>query len=219
MRPALCLLFLPVAAVAAYACDDHDEGAAGLEDVAFEGGATDEALLALLAKLDSGPPISDPAQAPTLTAPQSTTLSASTNPTFSWQIGEATSAIEGRAERLATSWPLDTVRHATGWSAGGWLTGGWLMGGWLMGGVGEAHAHGAPYTGYATLLVISNADSEALMRAFTSELSFTTHIDAWATVANADQPVTLTLTGALFDNNRVIEGPYEGTSVQLDVEP
>jgi len=222
MRPALCFVFLPVAVLVTYACGhehDQDEPAAGLEDVAFGGGATDEALLSLLAKLDAGAVIVDPAQAPTLTAPQDATLSAATSPTFSWQIGAATSGLPP-TERFA-SWHVDCgARGPDVWGAQPCQrTTAEVIVAALTPGIDRAWAHGAPFTGYATLLVISNADSEALARAFTAELSFTPSEAVWKTVVNASQPVTLALVGALFDNNRVVEGPFEGSSVSLTIEP
>ena len=71
-------------------------GADDLSDVIYEGGATDEALIALLAQT----PKSDPAQAVGLVAPtEGETLGAATPFAFSWAVGSASRRAPGALER------------------------------------------------------------------------------------------------------------------------
>lgn len=87
----LSFLFVPFAAISFVACSDHghDDDAPpneGIADVIYEGGATDEALEALLAATA----VDEPAQAAVVDEPSDgAMLEAATPGTVAWHIGAA----------------------------------------------------------------------------------------------------------------------------------
>ena len=82
-------------------------------------------------------------------------------------------------------------------------------------------AHGDPYSGYATYLQFSSTSESHLVEVFTSELTYTPSAEVWDKLAATGESVTLTLIGADFEVDRVIQdgGPYQGTITSLDISP
>ncbi len=80
--------------------------------------------------------------------------------------------------------------------------------------------HGDPYSGYATFLEFM-VGTEAAVEVLTSELSWTPTDEAWDALVAAGQPITLTLVGAEFEQDRVIQdgGPYAGSTIEFEVTP
>jgi hypothetical protein len=83
-----------------------------------------------------------------------------------------------------------------------------------------AHAHGAPYNGTAYYIVISDAHSKPKLQAFTPETSFTPEAVDWQNLVQAQQPLTLTITSALFVESAVPAegGPFDGGSFPFRIE-
>lgn len=136
-----------------------------LDGVIYEGGASDEALLELLAAT----PVEDATQAAAFTAPaEGTALDPATVPTFTWEVG-------------------------------------------------AVPRHGDPVNGRAYLLVFATASDAELLRVFTTELSYTPDANAWSTVTGAGAAVTVTITSAIFEQNRVTQGggPWVGPPLGL----
>lgn len=81
-------------------------------------------------------------------------------------------------------------------------------------------AHGDPYSGYATYLEFT-VGGETPVQVLTSELSWTPTTEAWDELAAAGQPITLTLVGAEFEQDRVLQdgGPYAGSTIEFEVTP
>ena len=201
-------ILLPLATASLYACD-HDEVAvpAGYDDVIYGGGATDEAFAAFLTAVESAPPANNPGQAPALTAPADVELSASTIPTFSWSLGSSARLTPPappallRAEPREESWVAPLAA--------------------LLGPVRAAHAHGTPYTGFATYLIVSSDANPKLARVFTGETSWTPDASVWARITAAKAPITVELQGAQFVDNRIDMdgGPFQGSKNTFTITP
>lgn len=187
-----------------------------LAEVVYEGGATDEALIALL----SVTPKSDPAHAAVFSSPANgATLPADPAPKLSWHLGGATGRLAPPAEpggaRARASAPAgqSVLRR-------------------LLSAVPAAQAHGAPINGRAYYLVFSTAKSEGVLRVFTTRLDYTPDAAAWAKLRAAGgmttqptqptQPTQITVTAlnAVFENNRVAAGEAssEGEPVTFTIQ-
>lgn len=213
------LLLIPMFALSIYACDDHTEEEeavpAGYEDVAISGTATDEALAAFAAALEQGAPQMSGAHTAVIDTPAADAVLSKATPTaFSWHFGTTAMKMNTHSNELS-AWPsLSPGAHK---SASAFLSP--LRE--LLGAPRAAHAHGTPFTGTATFLVFSTAANPTLLRAFTSETSFTPDSAAWTKLGAAGSAITLTLTSADFENNRVVQGggPFAGGAIQFTIGP
>jgi hypothetical protein len=209
------LLLVPVASVAIYACSSSDPEPSGpppgYEDVVLGGEVTDETLVAFVEALEQGAPRDVPSQAATLDWPEDgTQLPASTPPSFCWHIGGAARRDRGAPpDRWAGLEPVAPPPPAPASSP--------LRE--LLGPPRGALAHGAPFTGVATFLVLSTDGDPALLRALTSEVAFVPSQEAWDKVATAASgPITVHLVSAFFEGDRVTDGgPIEGSTSQITV--
>lgn len=168
-----------------------------LTGVIYTGAATDEALEALLLAA----PKTDAAQGVVVDTPAAgAALPKDVPPTIEWHVGGSSAAREpsagerfvGAAKALASFW-----------------------------GPREAWAHGAPVNGRAYLLVFSTPKSPELVRVFTTELSYTFDAASWTKLALTGEPVTLVVTNAIFEDNRVAQdgGPFTGKAVTFSIGP
>jgi hypothetical protein len=91
----------------------------------------------------------------------------------------------------------------------------------LFGPVRSAYAHGEPFTGAATFLVFSTDSDPKLLRVLTSEMSYAPDVAALDKLAAVGKPITLTLSAAEFESNRIIldGGPFAGSSITFTVTP
>jgi len=91
----------------------------------------------------------------------------------------------------------------------------------LLGPERSAQAHGTPFNGTGTLLVVTDATGSPRLRVFTGQSSFMPDDAQWAGLGAGPQPLTLTLTWAEFDDNRIPDGygPFSGGAVQFRIEP
>jgi len=204
------LLLLSLASVAIYACgDDHHEDVevpATYDDVIYAGETTDEALVALVSALDQKAPADVASQAPTLDTPAAGALPKTPIPTFTWHVGGMT------ARPLApVLFPVEAPR------ARGFLS----PLAELVGPVRAAHAHGTPFTGTATWLVFSTDANPKLARVLTGETSYTPEQAVWDRLVAAKAPITLTLVGAVFADNRIVTdgGPFQGSKTTFTITP
>lgn len=206
------LVLLPLACAAIYGCE-HEEVVVGeeLSDVLYEGGATDEALVALDSALDQKDPVADPARAPVLDMPTAAQLPKSPVPIFTWHSGMG-AQLEPEQMNLRgptlVQWPESKSTLAMGLSE-------------LFGPIKAAHAHGDPVTGPATFLVFSTATNAKLVRIFTNQTSYTPAQSVWDKLVAAKAEITLSLIGAEFDNNRIADGggPFQGTKYVFTITP
>ncbi len=83
-----------------------------------------------------------------------------------------------------------------------------------------AQAHGVPFNGTGYFLVVSDASSRQLLRVFTDETSYTPDAARWGYLANGQQPLTLSITWAQFEENDipVNSGPFVGGTLPLTIE-
>jgi hypothetical protein len=199
--------------------DDHDhdhegEGGGvvdpGIADVVFEGGATDEALEALIAAGAT----SDLTQGTRFLEPLAgATLDPSTPITFRWAVGqtdakapsvEAPSRVAGVPRRsVADLAEPGLVERALG----------------ALLGVRTAHAHGTPIDGRAYFLVFRTESNPRLLRVFTTRLDYTPSSEAWAKLTGeGGGTITAEITGAIFEQNRIPAdgGPWLGETTSFD---
>ena len=82
---------------------------------------------------------------------------------------------------------------------------------------GAVPRHGDPVNGRAYLVVFSTAADPELLRVFTTNLSYTPDATAWGTLTGAGEAVSVTITSAVFEQNRVAQGggPWVGPAVTL----
>jgi len=83
-----------------------------------------------------------------------------------------------------------------------------------------AAAHGVPFNGTGYFLVVSDASSRQLLRVFTDETSYTPDASRWGYLASSQQPLTLSITWAQFEENDipVNSGPFVGGTLPLTIE-
>ena len=221
--------------------DDSTDGAGGgssaISDVVYDGGATDEALTALLAAT------------PTVSATQGANFSAPANdqllnvppsPTFTWGVGSTGRLEDGlvpsvhdrafarpsekrvvendrifddrffhdvRVQRVESSFSRGSTAHVP-------VEQSWLQG--FLSHERSAHAHGTPTSGAAYLLVFSSSMNDKVLRIFTTNTTYTpatTELDKLKGVAT--EPIHVQITNAQFDANRIAQdgGPYQGNAI------
>lgn len=179
-----------------------DTAVAGLEDVVYEGGATDEALAAMTALT----PKASPKPLAFTTPAPAAKLPAATVPTFAWGESSGGALDAGTGART----PLDLIprKQAKPWRLE------------LFGG-GTAHAHGEALNGKAYFVAFSTSDNAKLLRVFTSGTTYKPSADAWQKLTTAKGTITAKLQSAVFDNNAIAVdgGPFEGTPVSFTVAP
>ncbi|WP_437314132.1 hypothetical protein [Sorangium sp. So ce385] len=189
---------------------DHDHGdtevLSELADVIFEGGATDEALEALLA----ADPKDEPSQGTVFDAPEDgATVPGDAAPALTFHVGGA------------ARWTAPGAAPALGFAGARPAASPWAELGALLGPVRAARAHGMPINGRAYFLVFSTAEREGLLRVFTTKLSYTPDAAAWDKLRAAGGPITVSVLNAVFENNRIVQGggPFTGEPVTFSVEP
>jgi hypothetical protein len=168
-----------------------------IEGVIYDGLATDEALLAMLTANVK----KDPTQAVVVDVPAAgATLPKDLPPTLTWHVQGGSASRNG--------FPVDWfVRTAS------------AIGDWI--GPGNAWAHGAPVNGRAYHLVFSAPDNPEIVRVFTTELTYTFDAATWTKLGQVGKPITLQVTNAIFESNRVAVdgGPFAGESVTFSIGP
>jgi hypothetical protein len=183
------------ASVSALACSDDGSSGGGagpaedLSDVIYEAEATDEALEALLAQS----PKDEPAEAAQLSEPlDAAELDGATPVRFAWSVGPTA--------RLRHEGPLEKAL------------------GFVLG-VREAYAHGTPVSGRGYWLVFATAEDPKVLRVFTLDLSYTPDDAAWAKLKAATGPINVSVTNAIFEENRVTPdgGPFAGPSIEFTI--
>jgi hypothetical protein len=176
-------------------------GSDDLTDVIYEGGATDEALEALLAQTTED----DAAEGTRFLAPaEDAALDAATPASFEWAVGTtAQSAPSPTRPPASPAREEGLLERAVG----------------VLLGVKTAHAHGTPVNGRAYFLVLGTASSPKLVRVFTTNLSYTPAAAVWQRLVDAGEPITGSITNAIFEDNRVAQGggPFAGTELDFTV--
>lgn len=81
----------------------------------------------------------------------------------------------------------------------------------------SAYAHGAPVNGRAYLLIFATKTNPNAVRVFTTNLSYTFDAATFGKLVGED--VTLSITNAIFEDNRVAVdgGPFVGESIAFSV--
>lgn len=215
------LLLIPLASALLYACEHDVELPAGYADVILQGTVTDEALVAFAGAFDQGPPATMPSRAPALDSPaEGAAIPKASGTTFTWHFGMTASAPRGGDPDLLekASW-WSPLRQAPRAAKPIRLLQKPLRE--LFGPVRSAYAHGEPFTGAATFLVFSTDSDPRVLRVLTSETSYAPDTTAWDKLAAAGKPITLTLTAADFESNRIIQegGPFAGSSITFTITP
>lgn len=196
-------------ALAAFGCSDDDgadpaaHGNGDLSDVVYAGLVTDEALEQLLDRT----PKDIPAQRLVIDSPQNgETLSKDAPAALAFH-----SAVTGRLEQRPRPQHYTAPDFRARFVSD-------LVG--LFGPIRAAHAHGTPYNGVAYFLEISDARGSDALRIFTDQTSHQPAGVEWAALADLPQPLTLTITSALFEENKIPSdgGPFLGGTAEFRVE-
>ncbi len=169
---------------------------AASSDAIYEGGATDEALNALLAAQTR----SDPSGGPAFLTPKGgDKLPGAAPAKFTWK-ASGTALLRSPALRPA---PAHALTRAP------------------WGPERAAHAHGDPVNGRTFLVTFSKPGNDKLLRVFTTRSEYQPDATAWGKLKAAGAPVTATLTTAVFENNRLVQGqtPVVGPGITFTVEP
>ncbi|WP_437586525.1 hypothetical protein [Sorangium sp. So ce1000] len=200
---------------------DHEHGDTSsdpsLDDVIFEGGATDEALAELLA-MD---PKDEPSQGTVFDTPEDgASLPGDAAPELTFHVGGAARRTAPRAVpalRLAVG-AAPGARELAASSSGASIV---AELGALLGPARAAWAHGAPINGRAYFLVFATAERELLLRVFTTKLSYTPDAAAWDKLRAAGAPIKVDVISAVFENNRIAQGggPFKGEPVTFSIQP
>jgi hypothetical protein len=151
---------------------------------AYEGKATDEALLSLLdVEKDAA---ADDTKAGLVFAPTGEASVGGSAPTFEWTTGLSASAPK----------PLPATRTARS-----------MISELLY---GTAHAHGTPMAGPGHLISLKVQGLACPIRHFTSLTSWTPTGAEWQKLADSKgKTLTIEMVSAYFSSNRVTEGPYK----------
>ncbi|AUX45632.1 hypothetical protein SOCE26_071270 [Sorangium cellulosum] len=194
--------------------DDPTSSGPELDDVVYEGGATDEALVALLAVA----PKTEPSQGTVFDAPEDgATIPGDAAPELTFHVA---GSAQGAAPRIAPALRLAAASAPAAREVGAGA-GAWAELAALFGPARAAQAHGTPVNGRAYFLVFSTAEREGLLRVFTTELSYTPDAAAWEKLRSAGAPITVEVVNALFESNRVAQGggPFVGEPVTFTIAP
>ncbi len=214
MNPAQKVLLVGLAASAIFvgtvgssACDGSggEGGSSDIADVVYGGGATDEALEALLVAT----PVTDASQAATFTAPANgATLPSDPPPVFTWKVGAAPSNPAPPPSPHAFLEPSFSDRAASAFAT------------LLLGDVRSAYAHGTPTSGSAYFVVFSTSKDPKLVRIFTTETFYTPAAAELAKLKGAGEAIHAIVTHAEFDQNRIATdgGPFEGTEITFTLQ-
>jgi hypothetical protein len=191
-----------------WGCNDSgsDSPDPSIADVLYEGGATDEALTAML----EVPLVDDPTQAAAFTWPSDgAVVPSSPAPTFCWLWSGA--AIS--APPLVPVDPTVIAKPKPPRSKLASLTDSFLHG-WLDG-VPKAYAHGTPLSGAAFFLVFSTDSNPKLLRVFTTSHDYTPDAVALKKLTDVGGPIHAVVTTADFDQNRIAQagGPFKGVPI------
>ncbi len=183
------------------ACDDEEVGPDG---VIYQGGATDEALNALTAAQTKN----DPAKAVAFEEPTQDQVVDSDAPfTFIWAEAGASASISPRdflpPHLVPGAREIDPMERALGV---------------LLKNTPVAHAHGDPISGAAYYLVFSSASDKNIVEVFTTNTDYSPGPDEWAKLKGVEGSVSVRLTWAQFESNRVTEGPWEGAAVSFSIK-
>lgn len=175
-------------------------GQVSLAGVVYEGGATDEALEALVAT----PAKTVASEAAAFTEPaDGAMVPIDPAPTFKW-------AISGGGARLAPEELLQLPGGHTETREPGFLE--------RFLHAREAHAHGVPISGRAYFVTFSDTSGAAVLRVFTQKLEYTPAADALEKLAVAGA-VKAEVVNAIFEENRIVTdgGPFTGTPRSFSV--
>ena len=84
----------------------------------------------------------------------------------------------------------------------------------------SAWAQASPLSGRVYLAVFSTAANPKLLRIFTTEMSYQPDTAAWKTLCDAQAPITLTVTTAVYDQGRLVPGkePTSGDAVTFTIK-
>jgi hypothetical protein len=185
------------------ACDDDGEVEGG---VVYIGDATDEALDALLA----GTAKSDASKAVTFEAPAKDEVISRDSPfTFVWSEAGAQAHVDPlRLQPLRLEGPgreRSPFERALGV---------------VLEGTPKAYAHGDPYSGVAYYLTFSSSSAKDLVRVFTTNTDYTPSDNDWNKLKGVEGTITLRLTWAEFETNRVVEGggPWESPAIVFTIQ-
>jgi hypothetical protein len=87
--------------------------------------------------------------------------------------------------------------------------------------VPPAYAHGETLSGRTYFLVIATADDPKLVRLFTRDTAYTPDAGVWSRITAAKGPLTVTVTGAIFESARIASGggPWKSAAVSFTVAP
>lgn len=180
------------------ACDEDGVVEGG---VVYIGGATDEALDALLA----ASPKSDAGKAVTFEAPtKDEVLPGDERYTFIWNEAGAEARIDPLLFR-----PKDRQHSPLERALGA-----------LFQGTPKAYAHGDPISGVAYYLTFSSSSERDLVRVFTTGTDYTIGANEWAKLRGVEGTISLRLTWAEFETNRIVEGggPWESPALTFTIK-
>jgi hypothetical protein len=175
---------------------ERPSGAESTSDVVYAGETTDEALDRLL---DVAPVDIASKRLRILAPADGDVLRAATAIEFEVAMPGATSLL-----RLPSPGPAKP-------SVGSFLR---QVGHWLQP-IGVAHAHGTPFSGTGYLFRVSAADGVPALLVFSDAQRYTPSEEAWARMAQAPQPLELSVIYAFFEDNAIPEGggPFAGGEV------
>ncbi len=178
------------------ACDDEEVGADG---VVYQGGATDEALDALI----SADTKQDESKAAKFEAPTVDEVIAGDSPfTFEWLETGASASVDP-LRFMPKEREHGVFERALGV---------------VLQGTPVAHAHGDPISGPAYYLVFTNEAQDELVRVFTTNTDYRPGDDEWARLKGAEGTVSARLTWAQCETTRVTEGPWEGKALTFSIQ-
>ena len=196
LRAAFCVLAATTMTYAPACSDDHhDDGATGPTDAVYEGTATDEGL----SNLEGLETKTDVARAPLITSPTNgAKVQSASAPTFTWKATPTATLPPSRRSqntRFAMGAPFGPMR--------------------------SAHAHGTPMNGKAFLLVFKNASGATVLRVLTTNATYQPTADKFGKLKEAKTALTLSIAGASYDNNNVVQGsgPFVGEPVSFTLDP
>jgi hypothetical protein len=178
-----------------------DEEQAAADGVVYLGGATDEALDALVAATAK----SDDSKAITFEAPAKDEVIPGDDPfTFVWLEAGAQARIDPLQPRPKHR-EAPVLERALGV---------------LLAGTPVAHAHGDPISGPAYYLIFSSSTEKELVKVFTTGTDYQPGGNEWNKLKGVDGTVTLRLVWADFEENRIVQdgGPWSTPPLTFTIQ-